>query len=121
MVRGLDRFVAHFKGMEDNYVLIGGCACDLWLNGQGLSFRATKDIDMVIIVEALHHDFVRAFWDFIHKGDYQSLKQSSGKPKFYRFKKPQRKWRCDSQRGGCQKTQKRCLPPSTNDRPSATL
>lgn len=88
MVKGLDLFISHFKGMEDNYVLIGGCACDLWMNEQNLPFRATKDIDMVIIVEVLHPDFARAFWDFIRKGDYQSLKQSAGKPKFYRFNKP---------------------------------
>jgi len=91
MVRGLDRFVSHFKGMEDNYVLIGGCACDVWLAEQGLPFRLTKDIDMVVIIEALHPDFVKAFWDFIKQGDYQSLSQSSDKPKFYRFEKPKDK------------------------------
>lgn len=89
MVRGLDKFTAHFKGMEENYVLIGGSACDLWFNNQGLTFRATKDIDMVIIVEALHPDFVKAFWDFIHQGKYKSLSKTSGKPQFYRFKNPE--------------------------------
>ena len=89
MVRGLEKFITHFKGMEDNYVLIGGSACDLWLNNHGLSFRATKDIDMVIIVEALHPGFVRVFWDFIHQGKYKSLSQTSKKPKFYRFKNPE--------------------------------
>ncbi|HCE43330.1 MAG TPA: hypothetical protein DET40_07260 [Lentisphaeria bacterium] len=88
MVRGLELFISHFKGMEDNYVLIGGCACDLWMTKNSLSFRPTEDIDMVIIVDALHPDFIRAFWDFIHKGDYQSLKQSRKKPKFYRFDAP---------------------------------
>lgn len=91
MVRGLDKFISHFKGMEDNYVLIGGCACDVWLTDQGLPFRLTKDIDMVIIVEALHPDFVKAFWDFIHQGNYKSLNQSSGKPKLYRFSDPSNK------------------------------
>lgn len=92
MVRGLDLFVSHFKGMEDNYVLIGGCACDLWLSEQGLSFRATKDIDMVIVVEVLSPGFALAFWDFIRNGRYQSLNKAPGdKPKFYRFNKPQDK------------------------------
>ena len=74
--------------MEDNYLLIGGSACDVWLNSQGLPFRPTQDIDMVIIVEALDPDFVNYFWEFIKQGDYQSLCQSSEKPKFYRFDKP---------------------------------
>ena len=87
MVRGLGKFISHFKGMENNYVLIGGCACDVWLNSQGLPFRPTQDIDMVIIVEALHPDFAKSFWEFIKQGNYKSLCQSSDKPKFYRFDK----------------------------------
>jgi hypothetical protein len=91
MVRGLDKFISHFKGMEENYVLIGGSACDVWLTSQGLPFRLTKDLDMVIIVEALEPKFVKAFWNFIRQGDYQSLNQSSGNPKFYRFENPKDK------------------------------
>lgn len=89
MVIGLDKFISHFKGMEDNYVLIGGCACDVWLTDKGLPFRLTKDLDMVIIVEALQPEFVKAFWDFIKQGHYKSLIESSDKPKFYRFKGPE--------------------------------
>lgn len=48
MVKGLDLFISHFKGMEDNYVLIGGCACDLWMNEQNLPFRVTKDYYMLV-------------------------------------------------------------------------
>ena len=88
MVIGLDKFISHFKEMEDNYVLIGGAACDVWLTDQGLPFRLTKDLDMVIIVEALQSEFVKAFWDFIKQGHYKSLIESSDRPKFYRFKGP---------------------------------
>lgn len=91
MVRGLDKFISHFKGMENSYVLIGGCACDIWLSSLGIPFRLTKDIDMVIIMEALNSEFVQAFWNFIKLGHYQSLTESSDKPKFYRFRGPEKK------------------------------
>ncbi|WP_202799469.1 hypothetical protein [Mesorhizobium amorphae] len=51
MVTGVDRFRAHFAGHEHQYVLIGGAACELIMNEVGLDFRATKDLDIVLIVE----------------------------------------------------------------------
>lgn len=53
MVEGLKKFTKHFEGLEDAYVLIGGAACDMWLAERALPFRATKDLDVVIIIEAL--------------------------------------------------------------------
>jgi hypothetical protein len=32
------------------------------MTGAGLAFRATKDLDIVLYVEALDAEFVRAFW-----------------------------------------------------------
>jgi hypothetical protein len=49
MVKGIELFASHFKGFENSYVLIGGSACDLWMQTQGLPFRATKDLDIVIV------------------------------------------------------------------------
>lgn len=57
MVRGLDSFREWFSGFESNYVVIGGTACDLLMGEAGEGFRATKDIDMVLIVEALSAEF----------------------------------------------------------------
>lgn len=42
MVKGLEIFVNHFEGMEESYVLIGGTACDLWMETYGLPFRLRK-------------------------------------------------------------------------------
>ncbi len=39
MVRGIDRFREHFSGYTDQFVLIGGAACDLIMDEAGLSFR----------------------------------------------------------------------------------
>lgn len=42
MVRGLDTFREYFRGFENQYVLIGGAACDiLFANNEG-QFRATS-------------------------------------------------------------------------------
>jgi len=70
MVEGLRRFTKHFEGLEDAYVLIGGAACDLWLSERALPFRATKDLDVVIIVEAINDEFFTRFWKFIQAGQY---------------------------------------------------
>ena len=44
MVTGLELFKEHFRPYADNYVLIGGTACELALEEAGLPFRATKDL-----------------------------------------------------------------------------
>ena len=90
MVTGLQRFADYFRGLEDQYVLIGGAACDVWLTAHGLPFRATRDLDLVLIVEALTTGFIDRFWEFIATGNYASLENSTDRPQFYRFKGPRR-------------------------------
>ena len=53
MVTGIDSFKEWFKGSEEQYAIIGGTACDILMTEDGLDFRATKDIDLVLIIEAL--------------------------------------------------------------------
>lgn len=65
MVNGLLTFQRHFADYRDAYLLIGGCACDIHFEGFDLPFRTTKDLDIVLCVEALNDDFLRAFWQFI--------------------------------------------------------
>ena len=89
MVRGLDIFRAHFAGHADQYVLIGGTAATLAMEGAGLEFRATKDLDIVLHIEALRREFGAVFWSFVEAGGYEVRQASaSGKPVFYRFQKP---------------------------------
>jgi hypothetical protein len=88
MVRGLDSFRAWFRGYEQNYAIIGGTACDLLMSEAGVDFRATRDIDMVLIVEALNAEFGARFWEYIKAGGYEHLRKSTGAPQFYRFTKP---------------------------------
>jgi hypothetical protein len=89
MVTGVDRFRAHFAEHEDQYVLIGGAACELIMTDIGLDFRATKDLDIVLIVEALNAAFVHRFWAFVEDGAYEIRERSEGEKILYRFQKPQ--------------------------------
>jgi hypothetical protein len=89
LVKGLDFFKAHFEGFEDQYLLIGGAACDLALANVNLTFRATKDLDIVLALEELRPEFVRRFWDFVRLGGYQARERESGRHQYYRFSKPE--------------------------------
>ena len=88
MVIGIDRFRAHFAGHEHQYVLIGGAACELIMDEVGLDFRATKDLDIVLVVEALDSAFAARFWAFVEEGDYEIRESSEGAKVLYRFQKP---------------------------------
>ena len=88
MVKGLDIFREYFAGFEDQYVLIGGTACDILFAGNAGQFRATRDIDIVLIVEALTAEFGIKFWEFIEAGPYRNKTMSTGRPQLYRFDKP---------------------------------
>ena len=51
MVKGFDSFCRHFAGYEDCYTIIGGTACDILMDHAGREFRATKDIDMILLID----------------------------------------------------------------------
>jgi hypothetical protein len=89
MVKGIDQFRTHFEDYSDRYVLIGGAACFLAMEEVGLEFRVTKDLDIVLCIEALDAEFVGAFWNFIKKGKYKNIQKSTGKKLFYRFYEPE--------------------------------
>lgn len=92
-VKGLDRFKEYFLDFKDNYVIIGGTACSVILRNADMQPRATKDIDMILVVERMTPEFGRRFWAFIHDGDYEmrERKRDGGKepvPELFRFYKP---------------------------------
>lgn len=90
MVKGLAMFQEWFSGFEDQYVLIGGTAATLTMEEAGLPFRGTRDLDIVLHVEALTSEFGKLFWEFVLTGDYQKKEGEPNKqPCLYRFQKPQ--------------------------------
>ena len=88
MVVGIDVFKKYFEEYPENYVIIGGTACDIIINEAGFIPRATKDIDIILVVEALSAAFVNQFWRFIKAGEYRAKEKSWDKRQYYRFKNP---------------------------------
>jgi hypothetical protein len=88
MVEGLDLFRRYFKDFADSYAIIGGTAASEWFDKEEIAFRATKDIDMVLLIEAIDEQFLKHFWNFIKLGEYELKQRSDGKQIYYRFAKP---------------------------------
>jgi len=91
MITGFTKFKEKFQGFENQYVLIGGTACDLLMENEELLFRATKDIDIVLIVESITADFGKCFWEYIKEAGYDHKNKSTGEANFYRFTSPKSK------------------------------
>ena len=66
MVAGFDSFREHFRGYEDCYTIIGGTACDILMREAALEFRATRDVDMILLIESRYEEFAAVFC--IHVG-----------------------------------------------------
>ena len=88
MVHGLEKFKEYFGEFTNQYVFIGGTACDILMDELGAPFRATKDLDIVLIIEALNLSFGEAFWKFIEDGGYEHREKYDGENQFYRFNEP---------------------------------
>lgn len=88
---GIDRLREYLGDFNANYVIIGGTACNLHLEDADLQGRATKDIDMIVVCEAINEEYVRQFWAFIKAGGYKPCQintEEGTKRTFYRFIEP---------------------------------
>ena len=88
MVNGLDKFKEYFNEYDGSYIVIGGTACSVVTEEAGLTARATKDIDMILVVEALSPEFVAQFWQFITDGEYAIAEKGEEERQYYRFNEP---------------------------------
>ncbi len=89
MVKGLNIFKDYFAAFPDNYLIIGGTARDIIMEDAGFAPKGTKDIDMILVVEALSAEFVMQFWQFVQDGNYEQQEKSSGEQQYYRFYNPE--------------------------------
>ncbi|MEX0646173.1 MAG: hypothetical protein WEA56_05630 [Balneolaceae bacterium] len=87
-MKGLDKFATHFKDYTDQYIMIGGAACGDLFEEQGVTFRRTDDLDLILVVEALNDSFIEHFWKFIREGKYERNEAAEEK-QYYRFINPQ--------------------------------
>ena len=67
VVNGIEAFKVAMAGHEHEYALIGGGACSILFDASGESFRATKDLDVVVLTDAGGAGFARALWRFEKK------------------------------------------------------
>lgn len=90
MVRGFDLFRERFRPFQGSMTLIGGAACDEWFTTNGLTFRATNDLDLVIMMDDVAPEFISAMRAFVAEGGYKVSERSEGVPILYRFSDPTR-------------------------------
>lgn len=88
MIEGLDKFKEKFKNHLDCYTVIGGAACDILMSHENIDFRATKDIDMIVLMEDRFVDFGKVFWEFIIEAGYKCGWKNNNETHFYRFTEP---------------------------------
>ena len=84
----LRSFREAFRDYSDYYTVIGGTACMILMEEASRTFRATKDIDMILIMEDGGEEFGKAFWNYIINGGYTCGQKKDSKPHYYRFTEP---------------------------------
>jgi hypothetical protein len=88
VIKGLEHFKDYFKEDTDKFILIGGAATILSLEYIGMSrYKATKDLDLVFVIELLDKAFIKKFLEYVRLGEYET-KIANGKSQFYRFENP---------------------------------
>lgn len=85
MVDGLDKLREAFAGLSHEYAVIGGCACDLILSDDGIEFRNTRDVDMVVCISGEGEAFIRALRGLLNDGGYKVWHDKERNPNFFRF------------------------------------
>jgi len=89
MIAEMNSFVEKFEKFPGCYTVIGGMACDILMGSEGLQFRPTQDVDMILIIEDPQRDeFAQAFWEFIKEGRYTCGWRNNPDIHFYRFTDP---------------------------------
>lgn len=82
----LQKFLSAHK---KNYFIIGGHAAAYNLSLQGLSFRVTRDYDIVIVSEVEDEQFANDLAKLLESGGYQfGYKSDNSKRTAYRFENP---------------------------------
>lgn len=84
---GFDHFCDYLKGLENQYVIIGGGAASILMDDDGLEFRATKDVDLVVLSRS--DELNKRILAYIELGKYKTKEATDKKPRYYRFQAPE--------------------------------
>jgi hypothetical protein len=80
IIARMQSFKEWFTDYSDHFVIIGGAACSLIMEAESTDFRLTKDVDIVLLVEALNPSFGRRLWDYVIEAGYEHRQASTGEP-----------------------------------------
>lgn len=86
--RGIGHFLAHLKGLEDEYVVIGGAAAAILMEQDGLEFRATRDVDLVLLTNA-SPTLKQRITEYVNLERFNKKERTEGTPRYYRFRDPE--------------------------------
>jgi hypothetical protein len=86
--RGIDHFLAYLKGLENEYAVIGGGAAAILMAQEGLEFRATRDVDMVLLTHASASLNTR-ITEYVKLGRFKIKEATEGTPRYFRFRDPE--------------------------------
>lgn len=90
MVRipGVEKFADRFSRDHAKFVVIGGTARELIYEDAGFfEDSSTKDLDVVLVAEAVDGEFVDRFISFVSEGGY-AHRTKDGRFQMFRFSKP---------------------------------
>ena len=86
-IQGIDTFSRYFRDFQVEYCLIGGGALSLIFQEEGLESRATKDLDIVVLLTPKTKEFVRKLCEFLIEAEYRENFVTQDYCS-YRFQKP---------------------------------
>ncbi len=84
---GFDHFCSYLNGLEDQYVIIGGGAAAIMMDEQALDFRATRDVDLVVLSRS--EELNARILSYIKNGLYKTKESTEKLPRYYRFRSPE--------------------------------
>lgn len=85
--RGLDHFAAFFKDYQANYVVVGGAGLSVLMDEDGLKFRKTTDLDIVLLTKT-SVEFNNRIAAYVEEGGYKTKEATAEAPRYYRFLEP---------------------------------
>ncbi|EMH4095445.1 hypothetical protein I5N09_09915 [Serratia marcescens] len=90
-MEGKDFLTTYMQQYADDYILIGGNACVLNFENIGANFRATVDLDIVLITESTNDQFYEHLWNYIIEHGYEGkvYRGSNAGGSAYRFIQPE--------------------------------
>ena len=86
MIQGIESFTEYFAEFANDYIVIGGLATAMNMHELGFVFRATKDIDLVVVAKE-NETFLKKLLRYIDEAGYTTRQRTdnSNRKNLFRF------------------------------------